>query len=776
MTASAVIATPPFLAFFDLNGAPLSGGKIYTYAAGTSTPKVTYTDEGALTPMPNPIILDSAGRATWWLIGSYRYQIYDALGNLIATTDNVTAFTTLADAADAYFQSFSGDGTTTVFTTSSDLGTEEKALMVFVNNGLVSDIANGTFASDTIWTKGAGWTIGAGVATATGAISTAISQTATQTLVQGQAYSVTYTITQSAGGLIPSIGDQAGTIRSTAGTYMETIVAGATQTIAFTGSGFTGTLDNVTVNIASGPGFEIQNPSAYTISGTSLTFATAPATGTNNIYVFAPSLLLGAASSAASQAIASAAAALTSETNSATSATASAASATTSASSATASASSATTATTQASNASTSATNASTSETNSATSATASASAATAAAASAVSAGSTLTATSTTSNTVGTGNFTFTTQANKNFIAGQPIIASSAAAPTSYIHGYVASYSGTSLVITETDNGGSGSHADWNIAASGLQGPSGGGTGTVTTVSVATANGFSGTVANATTTPAITIIAGAIAPTSVNTVVLSGSSTPTLAVTGTTTVSGSNTGDQTISDATITTTDITTNNVSTSKHGFAPKAPNDATKFLDGTGAYSVPASSGKMYLLDTQTASNSTALAFTSDITSSYDLYFFQYVDIKLISASQDLLAQYSNNNGSTYLNSGNNYGNVILGGATLLTSSTAISFAQINGNGLYLTGGAADCGNGTNSVINGSSYLYNPNSTTGEKLMKNSIGYINGTGQVYKDTVGIYGVNGATGYTAVNAIKFLATSGNISSGKILMYGIKNS
>jgi len=36
----------------------------------------------------------------------------------------------------------------------------------------------------------------------------------------------------------------------------------------------------------------------------------------------------------------------------------------------------------------------------------------------------------------------------------------------------------------------------------------------------------------------------------------------------------------------------TTNNVSTSKHGFAPIAPNDATKYLDGTGAYSVPASS----------------------------------------------------------------------------------------------------------------------------------------------------------------------------------------
>lgn len=52
-------------------------------------------------------------------------------------------------------------------------------------------------------------------------------------------------------------------------------------------------------------------------------------------------------------------------------------------------------------------------------------------------------------------------------------------------------------------------------------------------------------------------------------------------------LSGSNTGDQTLSDATITTSDITTNDVSITKHGFAPKAPNDARKYFDGTGAYS---------------------------------------------------------------------------------------------------------------------------------------------------------------------------------------------
>ena len=71
-------------------------------------------------------------------------------------------------------------------------------------------------------------------------------------------------------------------------------------------------------------------------------------------------------------------------------------------------------------------------------------------------------------------------------------------------------------------------------------------TGTVTTVSVVTANGISATYTNQTTTPAITLSLGAITPTSVNSVVISGSTTPTLAVTGTSSISGSNTGDNAV--------------------------------------------------------------------------------------------------------------------------------------------------------------------------------------------------------------------------------------
>lgn len=62
-------------------------------------------------------------------------------------------------------------------------------------------------------------------------------------------------------------------------------------------------------------------------------------------------------------------------------------------------------------------------------------------------------------------------------------------------------------------------------------------------------------------------------------------------------------------------TDVTTANVSTTKHGFAPKLPNDATKYLDGTGAYSVPTAatlpSVYVYKAATQSvANNSTQIA----------------------------------------------------------------------------------------------------------------------------------------------------------------------
>lgn len=81
--------------FFDNNGVILSGGKIYTYAAGTTTPQATYTSASGVTPHANPIILDSAGRVPGgeiWLTDGlvYKFVIETATSILLGTYDNIT--------------------------------------------------------------------------------------------------------------------------------------------------------------------------------------------------------------------------------------------------------------------------------------------------------------------------------------------------------------------------------------------------------------------------------------------------------------------------------------------------------------------------------------------------------------------------------------------------------------------------------------------------------------------------------------------------------------
>lgn len=59
------------------------------------------------------------------------------------------------------------------------------------------------------------------------------------------------------------------------------------------------------------------------------------------------------------------------------------------------------------------------------------------------------------------------------------------------------------------------------------------------------------------------------------------------------TSSGTNTGDQVISDATLSTSDVTTNNASTLKHGFLPKLSGSSSQYLAGDGTWATPAGGG---------------------------------------------------------------------------------------------------------------------------------------------------------------------------------------
>jgi hypothetical protein len=99
----AVLLDIPYSQFFDDNGNPLAGGKVYTYTAGTTTPKATYTDSGGLTPVSNPIILDASGRTAIWGDGFYRIDVKTAADVLIRSTDNITALLASGDMTKAIY-------------------------------------------------------------------------------------------------------------------------------------------------------------------------------------------------------------------------------------------------------------------------------------------------------------------------------------------------------------------------------------------------------------------------------------------------------------------------------------------------------------------------------------------------------------------------------------------------------------------------------------------------------------------------------------------------
>jgi len=75
--------------FENSAGTPLVGGKLYTYDAGTSTPRVTYQDAAGTVPNTNPIILDARGEATVFWSGAYKVVLKDASDVTIWTVDQV---------------------------------------------------------------------------------------------------------------------------------------------------------------------------------------------------------------------------------------------------------------------------------------------------------------------------------------------------------------------------------------------------------------------------------------------------------------------------------------------------------------------------------------------------------------------------------------------------------------------------------------------------------------------------------------------------------------
>lgn len=118
--------------FFNNSGVILSGGKLYTYAAGTTTPQATYTSSAGSAYHTNPIILDSAGRVPggeiWLSTSPYKFVLNTSADVLIATYDNIYGI----GASSYQVENFTGTGSQVTFTLSvSSLG--ENYTFVYIN-------------------------------------------------------------------------------------------------------------------------------------------------------------------------------------------------------------------------------------------------------------------------------------------------------------------------------------------------------------------------------------------------------------------------------------------------------------------------------------------------------------------------------------------------------------------------------------------------------------------------------------------------------------------
>jgi hypothetical protein len=106
--------------FFTNTGAVLTGGKLYTYAAGTTTPQVTYTTSSGNVARTNPVVLDAAGRVPdggeiWILPVSYKFVLKDSNDVLIATYDNIFGSGAFA------VTNYTGNGSTVGYATTGNV-------------------------------------------------------------------------------------------------------------------------------------------------------------------------------------------------------------------------------------------------------------------------------------------------------------------------------------------------------------------------------------------------------------------------------------------------------------------------------------------------------------------------------------------------------------------------------------------------------------------------------------------------------------------------------
>jgi len=192
------------------------------------------------------------------------------------------------------------------------------------------------------------------------------------------------------------------------------------------------------------------------------------------------------------------------------------------------------------------------------------------------------------------------------------------------------------------------------------------------------------------------------------------------------------------------------------------------TTLIDN-GALDSAVPSGKLTLLSTQTASSSASISFTSGIDSTYDSYVFKFINIHPATDNVNFTVNFSTDGGSnynvtktsTYFQAYHNETN----GVSALNYVSDRDLAQSTSDQQIANGIGSD----NDQQASGYLHLYNPSNTTFVKHFITRFNIANEAQYSVDNYVAGYGNT----TSAVNAIQFKMSSGNIDDGIIKMYGV---
>ena len=129
----------------DNNGLPLSGGMVYWYLAGTTTPTIVYAESSGSVANTNPVLLNTRGEPVnpiWLQAGqTYKAILNDYLGNLIRTVDNISGVNDTTTPVISEWVLYAGAATYISGTSFSVTG---DATATFDNNRRVKATVSGT--------------------------------------------------------------------------------------------------------------------------------------------------------------------------------------------------------------------------------------------------------------------------------------------------------------------------------------------------------------------------------------------------------------------------------------------------------------------------------------------------------------------------------------------------------------------------------------------------------------------------------------------------------